>query len=118
MKNRRLMMGFIVTFITALFYSYAGAGVSQEEANRLKTNLTPMGAERAGNADGTIPEWTGGLKEMTSGITRNPDDFYQDPFADDKVLFSINARNVGKYADKLNPGTIAMIKKSPISWKK
>jgi len=35
------------------------AAISAEEAARLGgPELTPMGAERAGNADGTIPEWT------------------------------------------------------------
>jgi hypothetical protein len=113
MKNRKLTVVLIVTLMTALLYSHASAGVSQEEANRLKTDLTPMGAEKAGNADGTIPEWTGGLKETPAGITRNTGDFFQDPFADDKVLYSINAQNMDKYADKLNPGTIAMMKRYP-----
>ena len=36
------------------------AAVSAEEAARLGKDLTPTGAERAGNADGSIPEWTGG----------------------------------------------------------
>ena len=38
----------------------AFAGVSPEEAARLKTDLTPFGAEKAGNKAGTIPAWTGG----------------------------------------------------------
>lgn len=117
MKNRKLIVVLIVTLMTALFYSYASAGVSQEEANRLKTDLTPMGAEKAGNADGTIPAWDGGITAVPAGITRQSGDFYEDPFADDKVLFSINAQNMDKYADKLNPGTIAMMKKYPDTYR-
>ena len=37
------------------------AAVSADEAAKLGTTLTPLGAEKAGNADGSIPEWTGGL---------------------------------------------------------
>ncbi|KUJ91854.1 MAG: hypothetical protein XD38_0537, partial [Pseudomonas sp. 63_8] len=37
------------------------AAVSPDEAAKLGTTLTPVGAEMAGNADGSIPAWTGGL---------------------------------------------------------
>ena len=40
--------------------SAAMAKVSPEEAARLGQDLTPMGSEKAGNADGTIPAWDGG----------------------------------------------------------
>ena len=33
----------------------ARAGVSQALADQLKTTLTPLGSERAGKADGSIP---------------------------------------------------------------
>ena len=33
------------------------AAVSAAEADKLGTSLTPMGAEKAGNADGSIPAW-------------------------------------------------------------
>jgi hypothetical protein len=36
------------------------AAVTAEEAGKLKTELTPLGAEKAGNKDGSIPAWTGG----------------------------------------------------------
>ena len=32
------------------------------QAARLGQDLTPLGAERAGNAAGTIPAWTGGVQ--------------------------------------------------------
>lgn len=35
--------------------------ISAEEADRLGKDLTPLGGEKAGNEDGTIPEWTGGI---------------------------------------------------------
>jgi len=62
------------------------AKVSQEEAARLGiegTELTPMGAIRAGNADGSIPAWEGGIKTPPAGYTQGG--WYIDPYADDKV---------------------------------
>jgi len=85
------------------------AGSTEEEIARLGgPELTPIGAQRAGNADGTIPEWTGGItappKDWQPGQPRT------DLFADDKVLFTIDASNVDRYADKLSPGQVALIK--------
>jgi len=42
----------------------AGAAMSASAADpsRLGADLTPMGAEKAGNAAGTIPAWTGGIR--------------------------------------------------------
>jgi len=39
-----------------------------------------------------------------------PGDERIDLFADDKILFTIDASNVDKYADKLSPGQVALIK--------
>ena len=40
----------------------AWGAVSPQEAARLGADLTPLGGEKAGNADGSIPAWTGGIK--------------------------------------------------------
>lgn len=76
--------------------------------------LTPLGAERAGNAAGTIPPWEG-------GITAPPPDYVPgehevDPFPDDAVLYTITADNLDNYADKLSPGQQALLKAHPGSW--
>ena len=39
----------------------AGAEVSSGKAAALGSSLTPMGSEKAGNAAGTIPDWSGGI---------------------------------------------------------
>jgi Protein of unknown function (DUF1329) len=89
--------------------------VSKEEAAKLKSNeLTPFGAERAGNAEGTIPAWEGGIKEVPKGIGYKGEGFpFQDPYAEDKVLFQINAANISKYENKLTVGVAAFLKKIP-----
>lgn len=87
------------------------AAVSVEEASRLKSDLTPSGAERAGNKAGTIPEWTGGLTVPTPGFTnggRRPD-----PFSDEKPIFTITSENMEQYSDNLTDGTKALLRKYP-----
>jgi hypothetical protein len=83
------------------------AAVSGEEAARLGKDLTPVGAQRAGNAAGTIPEWTGGITAPPPGW--KPGDPRVDPFANDAKLYSIDRSNVAQYADKLSPGQVALI---------
>lgn len=73
--------------------------------------LTPVGAERSGNPEGTIPAWDGGLSTPPAKWkTGMP---YIDPFPDDPVQFTITAANVDKYRDKLSPGMQALFARYP-----
>ena len=85
------------------------AKVSAEEAAKLGTVLTPVGAIKEGNADGTIPAWTGGITEPPAGF--EPGGHYVNPFSDDKVLFTINKSNMAQYKDKLTEGQMRMMGK-------
>ncbi|MFT3666434.1 DUF1329 domain-containing protein [Piscinibacter sp.] len=93
----------------------AWAAVSAEEAARLKTTLTPLGAERAGNKDGSIPAWNGGL--TTPLPSDKPDGRRGDPFKDEKPLYSITAKNADQHAAKLTDGTLAMLRKYPETYR-
>lgn len=73
--------------------------------------LTPFGAIRAGNADGTIPEWTGGITSPPPGYSKG--DHHPDPFADDAVTMTISAANVAEHAARLSPGQQAMFQRYP-----
>ena len=90
------------------------AQVSDAEAARLGQDLTPMGAERAGNEAGTIPAWDGGLTSAPAAHV--PGGHYADPFADDEILFTIDASNLDQYRENLAPGQIAMLETYP-TWK-
>lgn len=110
MKNKNTLR------LSALAYSLfalqlAWASATPDEAARLKSDLTPFGAERAGNADGSIPAWDGGYTKAPAGYKQG--DKRADPFADEKVIVSINSTNLDKYADKLAEGTKVMLKKYP-----
>ncbi len=88
------------------------AGITQEEADRLGGDeLTPMGAERAGNAAGTIPAWTGGLAELPAGYVEGEP--LVDPFPNEQPLFTITAANYEQYQDNLSPGQIALLQRYP-----
>ena len=87
------------------------AAVSSAEAQQLKTALTPVGAERAGNKEGTIPPWTGGYSVDPPGYREGAP--RPDPFAADKPLFSITAKNFETYADKLPEGAKVLFRRYP-----
>ena len=89
----------------------AQAAVTAEEAAKLKTELTPFGAERAGNKDGSIPAWTGGYTTPIPGFKNGGR--RGDPFANEKPLYSVTAANMAQHADKLTEGTQALLKKYP-----
>ncbi|MCY1282272.1 hypothetical protein D9M68_328740 [compost metagenome] len=93
----------------------AHAAVSAAEAEALKSTLTPLGAERAGNADGSIPAWTGGFTDVPAGYQNGQRG--TDPFKADKPLYSVTAANMDQYADKLTDGVKQLLKDNPQSFK-
>ncbi len=97
-----------------LMASSVMAAVSEQEAAKLGSTLTPLGAEKAGNADGSIPAWTGGLKP---GAAPTENDFLGNPYAADKPLFTITAANAVQYKDKLSAGQLALFKRYPDTYK-
>lgn len=91
------------------------AKVSETEAAKLGAELTPVGAVKAGNADGSIPAWTGGITEPPAGYSKG--DHHPDPFADDKVFFTITAKNYKEYAEFLSDGQKELFKAYPDTYK-
>jgi hypothetical protein len=111
----RAGLGVSCLLSASLFMSNVSlAKVPDAEAAKLKGELTPLGAIKAGNAEGTIPAWTGGITTPPSGYT--PGTHHLDPFATDKPLFKITAQNLAQYEAKLSPGQIAMLKRYPDTW--
>jgi hypothetical protein len=81
----------------------------------LKTKLTPLGAERAGNADGSIPPWTGGLAEPLLPETQPID--IGVVYGGDEAFQTVDKGNVAQFATLLTPGTQEMIRKFGFSIK-
>ncbi|MGB2789609.1 MAG: DUF1329 domain-containing protein, partial [Dokdonella sp.] len=106
--------GLATLVAAALMANSALAKVGADQAAKLGvsgTPLTPMGAERAGNADGSIPAWTGGITQPPAGYKIGM--HHPDPFASDKPLMTITAKNYKDYADQLTVGQMAMFEKYP-----
>lgn len=99
----------------ALGASSLHAKVSEAEAAKLGAELTPLGGEMAGNADGSIPAWTGGITSPPAGYTQG--DFHIDPFAGDTVQFEITASNYKEYADFLSDGQKKLFETYPDTYK-
>lgn len=89
------------------------ADIKPEEVKQLGDTLMPWGAERAGNKEGTIPAYTGGLTKPPASYDPAKKGILTDPFADEKPLFSITAANMAQYADKLSEGVKAALAKYP-----
>ncbi len=102
----------LAALLALAFAAHAGAAPTADEIKSLGTTLTAVGAERAGNKDGTIPEYKGGLTTPPAGFKAG-DGIRPNPFANEKPRLSIDAKNMAQHADKLTEGTKAMLQKYP-----
>lgn len=91
----------------ALLGVSAEGALSSDELARLGQDLTPLGGEKAGNADGTIPAWTGGLTEPPAGYTVG--EHWVDPFASDAIVATITKANMAQFQSRLSEGHRAML---------
>jgi hypothetical protein len=98
----------------AALCSPALAAVSADEAKQLGATLTAVGAEKAGNKEGTIPEYTGGLKEAPAAYKKGSG-IRPSPFENEKPRLVIDGKNAAQYADKLTEGTKELLKRYPNS---
>jgi uncharacterized protein DUF1329 len=103
----------IPVFLFITFNVYAE--LSAEQVAQLGDTLTPLGGEKAGNADGSIPAWDGGLTQAPSGYTEGG--YYVDPYSSDSIKVTITSANMSEYADKLTEGHKALLKTYPDSFK-
>ena len=96
------------TLSSVLCFLSSVAAICAADPARLGADLTPLGGEKAGNADGSIPAWTGGLTTPPAGY--QPGMHHPDPFAGEQPLFVITPANAAQYADRLTAGQQAMLK--------
>src|SRR5690554_3340133 len=74
--------------------------------------LTPWGAQVSGNAEGTIPAYTGKITPPSSYDPASPG-FRPDPFADEQPYLVIDASNYQEHAEHLSEGVKAMFERYP-----
>jgi Protein of unknown function (DUF1329) len=111
-KKSHLILGSILVVTVTLSVS---AEMTTDEVARLGVDLTPLGGEKAGNSDGTIPAWDGGLTQAPAGYTEGG--YYVDPYTGDVVKATITSGNMTEHADKLTEGHKALLKTYPDSFK-
>ncbi|SDU35681.1 Protein of unknown function [Pseudomonas pohangensis] len=100
--------------VMLLASGFAQAAVTPEQAAQLGTTLTPIGAEMAGNAAGTIPPYTGGLPQDLTPPGYTPgDSMLPDPFAGEKPLLVITGQNRDQYKDQLTAVTYELLRRYP-----
>lgn len=109
-------MKFVHTLIAAslavVIAGQANAAVSADEAAKLGTSLTKVGADMAASADGSIPAYQGGLTTPPAGF-KSGDSMRPDPFAGEKPLLTIDGKNVDQYKDQLSATTVELAKRFP-----
>lgn len=101
---------------TAVLTTSIGIGllsaVSSFNASASK-EFTPTGALSASNAEGTIPDWTGGLSGSSLPRGYEPGNRYIDPFPSDEPLFVITAEKFREHIDHLALGHQALFERFP-----
>ena len=110
---KRFMRLLSVTTLLLGISQSVGAKVSEAEAAKLGKELTPVGAERAGNKEGTIPAWTP-IKAFGNPKGEFP---YNKEVEADKPIFTITAKDVTKYSAKLSEGHKELFKRFPDTYK-
>lgn len=112
MLKKTIIAGSFIS-LSLMFAAGAQAAVSAQEADRLGKELTPLGAIKEGNG-ADIPAWTGGIQrdDIPSSYTR-PGQHHPDPFANDRVVRTINNNNKHRFADRLTEGTKALMETYP-----
>ena len=108
--NKKSLAAASIGMLAVVFSAPLAAKVDAAKAEALKSTLTPTGAEKGANADGTIPAWDGGLKTPPAGFG-GAGKRYVDPFPGDKPKFTIGKDNLAQYKDKLTPGQQALFAK-------
>lgn len=111
MTNMKRTLTLALTVSAAFALAPAHAELGAADIAKLGKTLTPVGAEMAGNAAGTIPAWDGGIAKPIAGFKSGG--HYPDPYANEKPLFVITAANAEQHKDNLSPGQLAMLKKYP-----
>jgi Flp pilus assembly protein TadD len=89
------------------------SGAAVTAGSRSDGDLTPIGAERSGNAAGTIPSWSGGLtaSQWPAGFKKGQR--LANPYAGERPLFTITASNLDEHRTRLSEAHQALLRKYP-----
>ncbi|MFJ1472603.1 DUF1329 domain-containing protein [Massilia orientalis] len=95
--------------VTTVVSVLATSSAYSADPNQLGKELTSTGATVEGNKEGTIPAYDGVSAQLPGyAYGKFRGDYFK--YKNEKPLYVIDASNVSKYADKLSPGQIKMLK--------
>ncbi|HQQ74642.1 MAG TPA: DUF1329 domain-containing protein, partial [Pseudomonadales bacterium] len=94
------------------------ASIKKQQSEKLGRELTPMGANPKGNADGSIPPFTGTLLGAPAKVHyQGTGTFYPSAYPNEKPLFVITNENFRDYAEHLTEGQIALFETYPATFR-
>ncbi|UTW12375.1 DUF1329 domain-containing protein [Marinobacterium rhizophilum] len=111
-KTPSLLPSLTAMLLSCALTSAAQAELSPQDLAKLGTSLTLVGAEKAGNADGSIPAYSGGLTTAPADFKAG-DHLRPNPFAGEKPTLIINNANLDQYRDLLTATTTELIQRFP-----
>ncbi len=114
-QTRRAFGGMLLALaLVALMLTGPALAAEPEPKPRLGEELTPFGAIRAANKNGSIPAWTGGMDKPLPETT--PGRGMRDPFYEDIRWFTVHATELERYKSRLSAGLMALLTKYPDSF--
>jgi hypothetical protein len=105
-------------FAAAFFFFFSAHAVEPTDIDkqiaRLGRELTPMGANPKGNANGSIPPFTGTILGAPASVRyQGTGTFYPSAYANEKPLFTITAKNYRDHIMHLTEGQVALFETYP-----
>jgi hypothetical protein len=114
----KFLLKALVATLTCTVGVAAVAAATPEEIAKIGKEITPWGAEIAGNKEGTIPAYTGGMKTPPAGFKANSGGKrWIDPYANEKPVVQITAENYKQFEDKLLVSTKELFQRFPKSFR-
>lgn len=110
-QNMRWRCASVILAFSMGWGSQALAWLDKDQLDRLGRDLTPVGAERAGNKAGSIPAWDGGWNKPPIGF--DPKRGWISHYPEDKPLYLVTRDNMDRFKDRLSPGQQALLRQYP-----
>lgn len=97
----------LIALLAISMISPVTLALDARDARRLQRDLTPVGAERVGNRDGSIPAWRADQLD-DAGHAR-----WMQTISDEEPQFHIRHSNLESYRDRLSAGVQALFERYP-----
>ena len=100
MKHKAVLFLVLFFLLSSHGYSSDSDGTAIANANLLKTQLTPIGAEREGNQDGSIPSWS------VDRLSATEHEQWVASILDEQPLYHVDSDNYHEHLAQLSAGLV------------